>query len=101
MFRLQQTWNDAAILRDNNPATYPSASAKVYSILQNLNQAINPVVRYDSSGTSEVFTSALALMDPPCASMGAALTGLTKPSCQNWYDSPCSVTCPFRLLLRL
>jgi hypothetical protein len=72
------------ILADNDPAVYPSASPKVHSILQNLNQPIKPVVRYDSSGTSEVFTSALSLMDLPCASMGAALTGLTLPTCQNW-----------------
>ena len=99
----QQNWNDKRILDDNDPVQHPSASAKIYSILKNMNQTIKPVVRYDSSGTSEVFTSALALMDPPCATMGAPLTGLyvsdplktSVQTCQNWYDSArSSSACP-------
>jgi ABC-type phosphate transport system substrate-binding protein len=47
-------------------------------------QPIYPVVRQDSSGTSEAFTNALALMDPLCAYVGAPLTGAVQPSCQVW-----------------
>ena len=48
-------------------------------------QPIYPVIRQDSSGVSEAFTDALALMDPLCAYVGAALTGAYQPSCQAWY----------------
>ena len=47
-------------------------------------QPINPIVRQDSSGTSEVFQDALALMDRPCAYIGAATTGAVQPTCQAW-----------------
>ena len=55
-----QLWNDSAILADNivnSPA--------VYKLLRNYGQSINVVVRSDSSGTSEIFSTALWFFDPP------------------------------------
>lgn len=80
-------WNDPLILADNNPQVYPQASAAVQNVLAGLNKIINPVVRFDSSGTSEIFSNAVALFDPPCASLGSSTapgTGMTQSSCQNW-----------------
>ena len=84
-------WNDPLILADNDPNTYPQASKAVQNVLASLTnpvtQKINPVVRFDSSGTSEIFTDAVALFDPPCASVGSSTapgTGMTVSSCQNW-----------------
>ena len=80
-------WNDPLILADNNPKVYPQASLAVQNVLATLNYVINPVVRFDSSGTSEIFTDAVALFDPPCASVGSSSapgTGMTISSCQNW-----------------
>ena len=48
-------WNDTRILMDN-----PSLSG----ILSKISQPIRVVVRTDSSGTSEIFSSALSLFDP-------------------------------------
>ena len=53
-------WNDPKVLADN-------ADAQVRQILSGLNQMINVVVRTDSSGTTEIFSTALYLFDPPGA----------------------------------
>ena len=51
-------WNDASILADN------IGSPQVLKVLKGLNHAITIVVRTDSSGTSQVFTSALDAISP-------------------------------------
>jgi len=81
-------WNDAQILANNAPGvTGNPRSQYVVNALTALGaQPIYPVVRQDSSGTSEAFTNALALMDPLCAFVGGA-TGAVQPSCQVWQDS--------------
>ena len=83
------TWNDPLILADNNPASYPGyASPQIFGILSKLNKPIVRVIRADSAGVSEILTNALALIDPPCASLGSSgATGLTVPTCQNWQDN--------------
>jgi ABC-type phosphate transport system substrate-binding protein len=48
-------WNDARILV-NNPA--------ISTILATIAHYIKPVMRTDSSGTSEIFSDALSLFDP-------------------------------------
>jgi hypothetical protein len=80
-----QYWNDAQILANNAPGvTGNPRSQYVVNALTALGaQPIYPVVRQDSSGTSEAFTNALALMDPLCAFVGGA-TGAVQPSCQAW-----------------
>ena len=81
-----QYWSDPQILADNSVAiTGNPMSQYVVNALTALgSQPINPVVRQDSSGTSEAFHNALALMDPNCAYVGAATTGAFKPTCQAW-----------------
>lgn len=49
-------WNDPRILNDN--------SGRVKTILSGISQSINVVVRTDSSGTTEIFSNALASFDP-------------------------------------
>jgi ABC-type phosphate transport system substrate-binding protein len=53
-----RVWNDSAILADN--ANEPT----VLSALSNLNKNIQIVVRTDGSGTTEIFSSALASFSP-------------------------------------
>lgn len=50
------SWSDPLILADNSGAAR--------TILSGLNKSISFAVRYDSSGTTEIFTTALNLMDP-------------------------------------
>ena len=81
-----QYWNDPQILADNAVAVTGNPRSKyVVMALTALGpQPINPVIRQDSAGQSEVFTSALARMDPLCAYVGAAISGAVQPTCQAW-----------------
>ena len=53
-----QYWNDTAIVNDNANVPYLS------NFLRTVNHKILVVVRTDSSGTTEIFSDALALFDP-------------------------------------
>jgi len=62
-------WNHTSIMRDNvkNPP--------VARNLQTINKQIKVVIRTDSSGTSEIFSTALSLFDPTGGSSFAVNTG--------------------------
>jgi len=53
-------WNDPRIINDN--------TGIVRQVLQSLNQTVKIVVRTDSSGTSEIFSTGLSSFDPPSSS---------------------------------
>ena len=79
MFLSFQMWNHPNIVSDNLNNGNPLGA----QILTNTNQSISIVVRNDDSGTSEIFTSALGLFDPPCYSGNES----TITTCQLWQDN--------------
>jgi len=62
-------WNDTAILADN--AAFP----RVANVMQKVGQPIKVVLRTDSSGTTEIFSTALASFDPSGWSSFARVAG--------------------------
>ena len=68
-------WNDSAIVADN------AASPRVASVMQKMGrQPIRVVLRTDSSGTTEIFSTALASFDPSGRSSFASVAGKGGPT---------------------
>ena len=70
-------WNDSAIIADNK-----ETNAAVANIMRKCGETIRTVVRTDSSGTSEIFTTALSLFNPTGASSFSTVVG--KGPVPNW-----------------
>ena len=75
-----RTWNDPAIIADNQNNNNPTVAA----VLATISAPINVFVRTDSSGTTSIFTTALSSFDPTGAyAFKQAVTASEKPF---WCD---------------